>query len=273
MIKICVLGNGQLGQILVKELFKLGYEVTNPKDRWPINFVLQSDWKDIFSSDIVINTIAISNTRECQKNWEKSLETNVRLPIRLAQMLQPQQKLIHISTGCIFDGNKKPVYENDAPTPLIAYSRQKLMAESIQFMKENLVMIRPRMIFSDLNIKSNLIKKISTFPTFIDEMNSMTCAYDIVNFVDIICKNDLKGIFNFCNKNMSSPKEIKMIINDKYDIHDPVFQMTKEQLHKSLGMNLTNTWITSNNLSQHYNMPDVHKRLIEMIEKSTWLKK
>lgn len=272
-MKILIIGGGQLSIVINKQL-KEKYEISVlDKKINNIDEFIKTNSEKILNTDIIINTIAVSDTRKCEKEWENTFKINVELPIKINLLIKdiPKIKFIFISTGCIFDGNNIPHYENSTPTPHIAYSQQKLISESFRFIRSNYIIIRPRMIFSDINIKSNLLKKINSFDSLIDELNSMTCAYDIAKFIDIICERNLKGIFNFCNKNLISPKDIKILINKIHNIYSPIWSISKKELHKKVGLKLTDTWIESNNINDYYDMPDIKVRLSEMIKKSSWL--
>ena len=275
-MKIIIFGNGQVGQSL-HSYFKDKYEIEVITDR--VDDLLKHKLAEIVAknrNEIFINTIAVSNTRYCENNWVESYKVNVEFPIKLALNLKfdsCKSKYIFISSGCIFDGNKIPKKEDDPPTPLIAYSRQKLMAETIRHIYENHVIIRPRMIFSTLPLPSNLLYKINGFHEFIDEQNSMTSCEDICNFCDIIIKKDLRGTFNLCDNGTISPFAIKREISNIWGWKNPVLPIKKEQLHEKVGLSLTDTLIDSSKAAQYVELGNVRDKMIETIKKCEWLKK
>jgi dTDP-4-dehydrorhamnose reductase len=274
--------NGQVGSNLYSKLISEGYQVKVFNGRINEKGYCEGDekyfdyWK---SADIIINCIANSNTRECQNYFNGTYAVNALFPIIQATGIDANillnskdQKFLHISTGCIFDGNLKPHFEDSTPTPLINYSLQKYQAESIYHIHNNTIIIRPRMVFSDKNVKSNLIWKINNFNELIEENNSMTCVEDLTNVIVRFCKDDVKrGIFNCCNEGMLSPMDIKKMIRDIKGKTEPIFTISKEYLHKKIGLKLTNTWIDSHELNKYYKMPSVIDRMEEMIRKADWL--
>lgn len=300
-MKYFIFGKGQLGTILEKTLLEKGHQVHVFKGRLetdthiftsPLShnfFSNYHDYEAFASAEVIVNTIAIADTRLCEKNWTYSNDINCIFPFLLANHLEnesikhvlvapPSPKFIHISSACIFNNNTgKPFAEHDAPTPLINYALQKYQAEGFAYVYRNHAIVRPRMLFSDIDSPFNLIKKVSQFKEVIDEQNSMTCAYDLANFIEAIGAKDLKGTFNFCNKGTLSPADIGKMIDDVFDEGYELNQkiITKDELYEKTKIKLTNTLIDSSKAEQHYDIPDVKKRMEKMIESAfnkDWLK-
>lgn len=282
-MKIVIFGYGQVGQSLEK-YFSSKCIVSINKDRVDdllyddkLYRVLLKQFWDAEDHDIIfINTVAISNTRYCEVHWEESYKVNVEFPIQLAQTLNyfdSKVPLFHVSTGCIFDGNKAPKFENDPPTPLIAYSRQKLMAETIRHLHDETVIIRPRMIFSPLSIKSNLLRKIFSFYEFINEQNSMTSVDLICRFFDVAIKEHLFGTFNLCHKGTISPFGVKREISNIWGWGNPILWIDKKNLHKKLELNLTDTLIDSSKAGEYVELGDIKEEIIKTIKECKWMQK
>lgn len=291
-IDVMVIGQGQLGNALFKFYNKICRDMHSGDKEMSYKLTVQQyrgrvDELDVMGGDfrliddehvptVFINTVSVTNTRECQKDWASTARVNTEFPIRLAHHLDkhlPQAKLIHISTGCLFDGNDAPSFEGATPTPLIDYAKQKHMAEIVADIHENTVILRPRMTFSDKELSSNLIWKVNNFFDVLTELNSMTALPDLVNVIHEFVQNDKTGTYNVVNRGMSSPYEIKGMIQrrwlrDDFEFYNPI---SKEELHKKTRMNLTNTWLDSDKLEKIYKMPFVHDRLAEAIDNATWL--
>ena len=137
------------------------------------------------------------------------------------------------------------------------------------------------MLFSTIQLSSNLLQKVNGFERVLNEPNSMTCCEDVARFIDYNIlrqrHSDIKyptGIYNLCNPGMSSPYRIKQLINDIHHRDEPVVEISKQELLEQMNLQLTNTWIESKKLkSIGFAMPSIESRLNEMIGKSHWLKK
>lgn len=81
-----------------------------------------------FSPQAVINCAGI--TKHIQANPEEAIFVNSLAPHRLARICADHAaRLVHISTDCVFSGNKGNYSENDLPDPPDVYGRSKLLGE------------------------------------------------------------------------------------------------------------------------------------------------
>lgn len=88
---------------------------------------------DVFARvqpDVVINCIGIIKQIASAKDPIRSIEINALFPHKLFQLcLATQTKLIHISTDCVFSGQRGNYTEGDIPDPIDLYGRTKLLGE------------------------------------------------------------------------------------------------------------------------------------------------
>jgi len=146
-------GNGMLGhmacRILSKnhKVFATGRSPLNAKsplfplfskNQW-LSDVDAWHWDSIVSAfekakpQVVINCIGVVKQLEEAKNPLISIEINSLFPHRLAALCGlSHAKLIHISTDCVFSGNKGMYTELDNPDPVDLYGRSKLLGEVSQ---------------------------------------------------------------------------------------------------------------------------------------------
>ncbi len=283
--RIFVFGHhGHLGSALVRRLEELDADVRTTEDRISasgeidvkVDGMTSERSDDFLQCDVVINCAAVSDTRQCQRDWLRTRAVNATFPIFLAKMidsLNPSCRLVHISTGCIFDGNDRARSENDAPTPKISYALQKLQGEMCATILGDTVVIRPRMLFSSVESKANMLWKVDGFDELITEHNSMTCVTDLVEFIALCCQDNKvpPGTYNFCNPGLVSPFDIKQAISNLRGFSHEYTKMSKHDLHKEIGMTLTNTWIDSSKAEKYYKAPNVLMRIRDCIAKSEWL--
>lgn len=82
--------------------------------------------------DVVINCIGLVKQLAEASDPLAALPINSLLPHRLARLCQvAASRLIHISTDCVFAGNKGNYVESDMPDALDLYGRSKLMGEVV----------------------------------------------------------------------------------------------------------------------------------------------
>ncbi|MBD3883596.1 dTDP-4-dehydrorhamnose reductase [Phormidium tenue FACHB-886] len=133
MRRILLIGAaGQVGQELQKTLPLVGEVISVARDALDLT---QSDRiRQLIQDaqpDLIVNAAAYTavDTAETETNLAKAI--NAEAPTVMAETAQQiGASLIHISTDYVFDGQKNTPYtETDAPNPLGAYGRSKLLGE------------------------------------------------------------------------------------------------------------------------------------------------
>jgi len=192
---------------------------------YPDNFSVLKNHIDKIKPDVILNTIALSNPEDCEKNKQLADNINVNFPRILTEFTTKKHiRLIHLSTNYIFDGKQESYTENDKPNPKSYYGKTKLLSENYVLSDpKNLVIrtsalygISPKIRFFNYVVESLIKSKpISVYgnysfnPTLIDELIAVifrlfdletsgiihVCGSSCVSkfdFVKSICK-----IFNF----------------------------------------------------------------------------
>lgn len=80
--------------------------------------------------DVVVNCIGIVKQQAASKDSIACLTVNSLFPHRLARLCQAMEaRLVHISTDCVFSGNKGSYTEDDPSDALDLYGRSKFLGE------------------------------------------------------------------------------------------------------------------------------------------------
>ena len=80
--------------------------------------------------DVVVNAVGIVKQRQSAKEHLPSIEVNALFPHRLARVAQAAgARMVHLSTDCVFSGDKGRYVESDRPDPVDLYGRSKLLGE------------------------------------------------------------------------------------------------------------------------------------------------
>lgn len=105
--------------------------------------------------EIVINCAGIIKQSDALDDVASTISVNSTLPHRLANLCQIQgSRLIHISTDCVFLGNKGMYTEEDVPDSRDLYGLSKLMGEPVG---TSSMTIRTSIIGRGLNANQSLI--------------------------------------------------------------------------------------------------------------------
>lgn len=232
-MKILLLGKGFLGTKIL-DYFKCDF-----LDKRIENMVSE----DFEGYDVVINTIAKANVDWCEENEDVCFDTNTRQAIRIAKLVKG--KYVFVSTGCIF------------PEPLCEYAWSKFFAEiAIRELKENHLIIRPRLLISTSPHPKNTIDKILSYPVLSTSPESMTIIEDMLPELEKLLRKDAKGTFNIVNEGTISPSYIATIFKKDH------IRATHDEIQDKSGK----VRRTSIVLKSDVRMPDIINRIQEIYE-------
>lgn len=272
-----ILGNGFLGKEFIRHGYK--YFTTSEQLRFktpkeneiapddipaPIQFLSKLeniiDYLEINDGvkiDTVINCIGKADTRYCEEkaNFNSDvLHINGFLPELLSRFCKERDlKFVQISTGCTYDNRAKgTVKETDLLSAHCKYVISKWIGELGCDEQRDLI-IRPRLYFSDVDCKLNLISKLKRFNNILNEFNSVTSTRTIVEAVTALLEADQSGIFNVANDGAYTIKQLSEAIGYKWTDDQVVSQ---EELHKSQGLFLVNNVMDLTKLKKFYTPRD-----------------
>ena len=152
-MRVCILGaGGMLGHMLVRVLSDDHDVYGTSKQEWSdtaglARFLEKKQWiggidaKDIktvnscfaeHQFDVAINCIGVVKQRVHRTTDDEMVEINARFPQKLSDICAAfSTRLIHISTECVFSGNKGDYVETDKPDPVDIYGSSKLAGEIV----------------------------------------------------------------------------------------------------------------------------------------------
>lgn len=137
---------------------------------------------------VVIHCAAMSGIEECENNYEKAIQVNLRgTNIVAEESGKVGAKIVLLSSEQIFDGKWGNYKENSTPNPINNYGLTKLAAEGMVFMYDGKVIRLSRCVSkSDPEIQDILCTEMD-IPTFIKR------SYCHLDFV-------AQAIFQFANR-------------------------------------------------------------------------
>ncbi|MDY6793343.1 MAG: SDR family oxidoreductase [Thermodesulfobacteriota bacterium] len=109
-----------------------------------------------FHPEVVVNAIGIVKQLPEASQSIPSIEINALFPHRLALLCKDiSARMIHLSTDCVFSGNKGNYNESDTYDPDDLYGRTKFLGEVTE---KHCLTLRTSMIGSELSRKKNLLE-------------------------------------------------------------------------------------------------------------------
>ena len=212
-MKIGVIGsNGQLGSDICIEFEKKGHAILHLNhDRIEIGDIdsVASILREL-KPDIIINTAAMHNLDNCEKNPVKSFVVNGLGAQNLSLVSREiDSVLIHISTDYVFDGKKRqPYIEDDIPLPLNVYGNTKLSGEHfIRSIADKYFILRVSGLYGKnpcrakggmnfVKLMLKLTKDRDEIRVVDDEILTPTYTLDVAEQVVELVKTDNYGLFH-----------------------------------------------------------------------------
>jgi dTDP-4-dehydrorhamnose reductase len=247
--RILVLGNGYIGRRVSGEL------------KCPVSSKRINNFADVqslvnkFKPKIIINCIGFvgKNVDECEIRKDKALFTNTYLPVLLAEAAYRNRiKLIHISSGCIFEynyGKDDPITENKTPDFFrLFYSRTKIYSERILDAigrKANILILRIRIPLDNKPHPRNILTKLLNYGKVIELRNSITYVPDFLKALRHLMKIDARGTYNVVNRGGLLYRDLLSI----YQRYFPKYRYSQVPF-SSLGITRTNIILSTSKLKK-----------------------
>ncbi len=211
--------------------------------------------------DIIINCIGIL-IQGSNKNPENALFLNAYLPHRLSRLADEiQAKLIHISTDCVFSGNKQePYIESDEKDGKDIYAKTKALGEVIN--KKHLT-LRTSVVGPELKDEGEelfhwFMKQKGTIKGFSKSIWSGVSSYELARAVYWAIDKNISGLYHVTNN-----KSI-----NKYDLLNLFKKYSKKNINiVKLDGRETNKSFIDTRKELDFIIPDYEIMVKEMIEK------
>ena len=258
-MKVCVLGaGGLLGHMLIRVLGETIDVCGTTRESRSISsplakFLPQDKWIDnidaskfdslnkVFGTsnfDTVINCIGLIKQRNAQTTEHEMMLINAEFPHRLAQVVNQQgARVIHISTDCVFSGDKGNYVETDTPDPVDVYGKSKLLGELNDV--KNLT-LRTSHIGRELTIRKSFIEwllsqKKGHVEGYSHAIYSGLTSQELARLISELlnAKKGITGMFHVSSKPISKLDIINKL-NELLNLEINVTSDSKVQINRSL---------------------------------------
>src|SRR3989338_818820 len=262
---------GQLGGDLVDalkdvEIIPLDYDEVDISDSKSVARAFKE-----YKPELVINTAAMTDVPECERNDIKAFTVNGLGCKFIAQnCLEHNSILAYISTDYVFDGKKNsPYVEDDLPNPLNVYGISKLVGEYyIRALMERYFIVRTSGLYglhkcigkggNFVDSMLRLSKENKEIKVIDDEILTPTYTLDLANQIKDLIKTNPYGIYHVTNEGSCSwyefAEEIFRFLDIKVNlvkigqdefpsiVKRPHCSVLENKRLKSLGINKTRDW-------------------------------
>lgn len=218
----------------------------------------------------------------CEEHKAETIASNVVGPVELVKACKARNiKLVHLSSGCIFQGRghlASGFREDDAVAPPSFYSWTKYWTDQylMQAWSEGVLILRLRMPTDAEPGPRNLITKLAGYPKIIDVENSLTVIPDLLAATKQLVAQGAVGIYHVTNPGSVTHREIMRLYQEFVDPKH-TFKLISEAELYTLGLASTgrsNCILNVDKLVRAgVQMPPISERLPEVMrEYATRLK-
>lgn len=251
--------NGWIGGKLIQLLTEQGHTVYQADSRLENTQDVEAEL-DKVKPDYVLNAAGLTgrpNVDWCESHKEDVVKVNVVGTVALADACFRRKIPITVfATGCIYEydathalGSGIGFTEEDEPNFAGSfYSFTKALAEKLQKVYSNVLLLRVRMPISDDLSPRNFITKISRYERVVNVPNSMTILHDMLPVSIALTLNNCKGVYNFTNPGVISHNQCLDLYTKYIDNGFKYKNFTVEEQSKILAAGRSNNELDTTKL-------------------------
>ena len=246
--RILVLGStGMLGHVLTEtlltnnhfEIFDLSY-----RKKLRVETIIQdireenkiANLINQISPDIIINCIGIL-IKESSYNPKNAIWINSYFPHFLSTTAQKfGGRVIHVSTDCVFSGDKGPYEINDSTDAKDIYGKSKALGELInnQDLTLRTSIIGPELKLNGEGLLHWILNQKTTINGYKNVFWSGVTTLQLSNIINVASELNITGIYHIAPKEQISKFELLSIINDCFKLKLKIVPVLKPSSDKSL---------------------------------------
>lgn len=181
---------------------------------------------DQMHPDVVINAIGILNQR-AEANKTEAFQVNSLLPHQLAKLTTRYGgKLVHISTDCVFSGEKGDYKEEDSKDGTTVYAKTKAMGEVTN---DSTLTIRTSIVGPELKAHGIglllwFMKQKGEIKGYKKMMWNGVTTLELAKAIDTMLKNDVKGLYHLCVQEKISKYDLLHLFKEAFNKDDVVIK-------------------------------------------------
>lgn len=259
-MRVLVIGNGQLGQILRDKFHEASSCVCDglelPQDHWfkrgyddmcacadhhDLDIANATAVKDFFKSrpryDLIINAAAYTNVDGCEKEEALSFKVNALGPMYLSRAAADMgAKFVQVSTDYVFSGREDGLrLESDLAQPLSAYGRGKYAGEILSLNEcEKTFVVRTAWLYSPYG--KNFVKTMcrlgrsnGKLSVVNDQFGCPTSVADLAEAILCLAATEQYGIYHAVNSGVCSWYDFALRIIKGFNIKAEVEPISTEE--------------------------------------------
>ncbi|WP_338776605.1 SDR family oxidoreductase [Metabacillus sp. FJAT-52054] len=213
---------------------------------------------DYLKPDLIINCIGLLN-HIADENPLAALQANSILPHQLEKLLSRQGgKLVHISTDCVFSGEKGRYSEKDTPDGTSFYAQSKRLGEihSDRHLTIRTSIIGPELKDNGIGLFAWFMKQTGEIQGYEKVIWNGVTTLELAKAIEYLVEKKTAGLYHLGSKTLLSKNELLLLIQR-------VFNKTDVKIIPDSKIILNRT-IVSTRSDAVYPLPSYETMLIEL---------
>lgn len=243
-------GDGMAGSMIRQYLAEKGHDVISTTRRKPNkhNRIVFDAVQNIYSIKELIDKVKPSFVVNCigvlndfaEENKQNAILINSYLPHELNSLASKDTfKLVHISTDCVFTGEKGNYIETDVPDATSFYGKTKALGEVLE---GNSITLRTSIVGPDPNSSG-----IGLFNWFMAESNvnnelrgyskvwwSGVTTLQLAKSIEVILGHNLSGLYHLVNNKKINKFDLLNLFREHFNLDIQITEDQEKQNDKSL---------------------------------------
>lgn len=277
-MKTLVFGASGFVGFYLKNYFKaIGTSSSDKEGYRKVNFLNKNEISHIIESEkpeLIINSAGLTNVDECERNPELAFKLNGETVSAIIDGAKKvNAKLIQISTDYVFDGKTGNYKEKDKTNPINIYGKSKLAGEESTLSYENSIILRIEMPYG-INLAKNKtvffesminnLREGKEVNAAVDQIISPTYVGDIGKAIDILIKNNERGIFHLASREHLSRYEFVEKIAEIFGFNKSLIRKTSLDDFKFAAQRPKNTFLNIEKISNLIKINALEENLNEI---------
>ena len=252
-----------LESLRIYDLYNIAYRKKLNKYTFVCNIRNEKKFIKIIKSispDIIINCIGVL-INGANLDPENAIFINSFIPHRLKNIANElDSKLIHISTDCVFSGEKKePYIENDFKDGKDIYAKSKSLGEIIS---DNHLTLRTSIIGPDLKVDGDglfnwFMSQSGSINGYTGAIWSGVTTLQLAKAVNWAIQNQITGLYHVTNNDAISKHDLLCLIKKHLNKEIEIKAVVGKELNKSF---------IDTRKEINYDIPKYEEMIIEMKE-------
>ncbi|KMM38868.1 dTDP-4-dehydrorhamnose reductase family protein [Guptibacillus hwajinpoensis] len=270
-MKLLVLGgNGMAGHMIVKYFdqkpeWDVYYTTRDQKEKRGIylNVLMQSSLEEVIEKikpDVVVNAIGLLNDN-ANNNKTAAFHVNSLLPHQLTPLVESYGgKLVHISTDCVFSGEKGDYTENDYKDGTSVYAKTKALGEVISHhhLTIRTSIIGPELKKNGIGLLLWFMNQSGAIKGYKNMMWNGVTTLELAKAIETLLQNNVSGLYHLGGEEKISKYDLLRMMQD-------VFKKEDVSIHPDEEIVLDRT-IRNTRTDYRYAVPSYKEMLLELKE-------